>query len=592
AVAYTRVSSEKQIDNHSLDFQEKTLKNYAQQNNINLIKIFREEGKSGTNTNRPAYLEMIQFLEEHDIDMILVHKLDRLHRDEDNMYQDIKRFRESSIRLVAVGDGIDTAEDSADLAIAVLTAIGANFSRNLRKETLKGLTSAAEECMHTGGKPPYGFKVNQETMLLEIDETTAPAVRKMFELYADGFGTSDIIKWLKSNGYKTSNGNGFKVSSINEIFHNEKYKGCYTWNKAVSKDSDGKRNTHKHKDSYIQKDGGCPEIVTPEIFDKVQKRLAENAEKHSNRTPDRYYPLTGITFCECGSPMCGGVKYSKGRKYYKYSCNHKCGNSPIRAEYLEAFVINAVSTCLFSEPNRQPLIDSLNALSKDIKMNADKEYRALKSTLSGLEIKHQNLMNALEKGKAVSSITNGLDRIERKRQETNIKISKLSRQTHSFTEEDLQKLQDGFNQYLIAKNTINNKYLLKKIIDRIEVSENQVDISLKCGININKSTKAIMKGNDSMVKNNFVEEYKTVDGIFLGFCETEADYGIGVKIALKIGDYCGYDTILDLSLYPEHVYAMADQAEKDIFELVGEEISVEILFENDKVKKITEISLK
>lgn len=462
AVGYNRVSTPGQVDNTSLSYQSKVIKNRANADGANLIKIFSEEGKSGTNTNRPQYQALMDYIDKNDIDILYISKVDRLHRDEANMFNDIKRLRNKGVRIIAIEDGIDTADDSTDLAVAVLTAIGANFSRNLGKRSMSGLVSRATDCMHTGGKPPYGFKVNRDTMLLEPDETTAPAVRKMFALYADGFSTADIIKWLSDNGYKTSNGNDFKVSTINEILHNEKYKGCYTWNKAASKDEDGKRNTHKHKESYFKKEGGCPELVTPEMFEKVQERLNENAEKHSNRAPDRYYPLTGMIYCSCGSPMCGSVKYSKGRKYYKYTCNHKCGAAPIRADYLEAFVINTVSNCLFSEPNRQPLLESLNNISRNIKDTSNKEYRALRRALTGLDERHRNLMKALEKGKATDSIMNSLERIERQKGEIHTKIKLLSRGSHQFSEADLHKLQEGFGNYIITEKHNQQQVLAKE----------------------------------------------------------------------------------------------------------------------------------
>ena len=93
AIAYIRVSSEKQVENYSLDFQDRILKRYAETNNIKLVRVFREEGYSATNINRPAYKEMIKYLEENDIDVILVHKLDRLHRDETNMFNDLRQHR-------------------------------------------------------------------------------------------------------------------------------------------------------------------------------------------------------------------------------------------------------------------------------------------------------------------------------------------------------------------------------------------------------------------------------------------------------------------------------------------------------------------
>ena len=373
---------------------------------------------------------MKEYIEENDVDTLYVYDTSRLHRNLLEMTLDLKWFRDHNKKIIFVSQGWDSScEADYDMIIAQ-AIVDEKYSRSIKNNSLRGLNSRAADCMHTGGKPPYGFKVNRDTMLLEPDETTAPAVKKMFELYADGFGTADIIKWLKDNGYKTSKGNDFKVNTINEILHNEKYKGCYTWNKATSKDEDGKRNTHKHKESYFKKEGGCPALVTPTIFEKVQQKLNENAEKHSNRAPDRYYPLTSMIYCSCGSPMCGGVRYSKDRKYYKYNCNNKCGTAPIRADYLEAFVINAVSNCLFSEPNRQPLLDALNHISRNIKDTSNKEYRALRRALSGLDERHRNLMAALEKGKVTDSIMNSLEKIERQKDEITTKIKLLSRGSH------------------------------------------------------------------------------------------------------------------------------------------------------------------
>lgn len=109
-------------------------------------------------------------------------------------------------------------------------------------------------------KPPYGFVVNEEKYL-EIDETTAPAVRQIFKMYLADMGYTAIIKWLKDNEYRTSKGNEFTKGAINAILHNEKYAGVYVYDKASPRDEDGKRNSHKYKNNYIRIEGGCPAIV-------------------------------------------------------------------------------------------------------------------------------------------------------------------------------------------------------------------------------------------------------------------------------------------------------------------------------------------
>lgn len=594
AVGYNRVSTPGQVDNTSLSYQSKVIKNRANADGVNLIKIFSEEGKSGTNTNRPQYQALMDYIDKNDVDILYVYDTSRLHRNLEGMTLDLKWFRVHNKKIIFVSQDWDSScEDDYDMIITQ-AIVDAKYSRSIKNNSLRGLSSRAADCMHTGGKPPYGFKVNRDTMLLELDETTAPAVKKMFELYADGFGTADIIKWLKDNGYKTSKGNDFKVNTINEILHNEKYKGCYTWNKATSKDEDGKRNTHKHKESYFKKEGGCPALVTPEVFEKVQQKLNENAEKHSNRAPDRYYPLTGMIYCSCGSPMCGGVRYSKDRKYYKYNCNNKCGTAPIRADYLEAFVINAVSTCLFSEPNRQPLLDALNHISRNIKDTSNKEYRALRRALSGLDDRHRNLMAALEKGKVTDSIMNSLEKIERQKGEITTKIKLLSRGSHQFNEADLQKLQEGFDHYMITENTINNKYLLRKIIERVDVDEEQVRITLKCGISIDKSTKITMKGNDDMIRRPYIApevRYENVEGIILGFYESENEGTIKVKLAVMVTSHWSYD-VVDIELPTEYLYKMANESEINIFELVGAKVAAQVKLKDDQLCGIMELDAR
>ena len=80
AVGYVRVSTPGQVDNTSLSYQSKVIKNRANADGVNLIKIFSEEGKSGTTTNRPEYKAMKEYIEENDVDTLYVYDTSRLHR--------------------------------------------------------------------------------------------------------------------------------------------------------------------------------------------------------------------------------------------------------------------------------------------------------------------------------------------------------------------------------------------------------------------------------------------------------------------------------------------------------------------------------
>ncbi len=578
------------MDNYSLDVQEKSIREYAKNNNIKIIKTFREEGKSATNTNRPAYQEMKEFLLEYHTNVVLVHKLDRLHRNEYNFYSDLHFFKEHNIRLISVSEGIDSSNSDLCLAIAMQSAISANFSRNLSKETRKGLLAGAENCQHMGGKPPYGFKVNQDTGLSEIDEITAPAVRQIFQQYADGFTTGEICKWLKEHGYTTSKGNVFKANSLNSILHNEKYRGCYTWDKATPKDSEGHRNGHAVKDEYVRMEGGCPAIISDELFSAVQERLAVNRNNANRAKPKRYYPLNGKIFCaECGSKMTGNVQYSKNHRYYQYRCTGKCGNSSIRAEPLENSIFKMLGQCLFSEPNQQAIVNTLNENAKAQKQDNDIAYQQLRAKASGLETAQNNLLKAVETGKATHVIMNRLDRITNESKQIQAKIANLDRTVKMFTSDDLSELQDSFTEYLQTSDTINAKRLLNSTIRRIDISKNEVQVTLAEGIAVDHQTKKLFLNKEyiTMMKKNISEI--TIEGILLDVANKDEDT-IALTFAMRDKTEVGYTGKSDIDISIENLYSIAEEADCDVVDLVGSKF--EMVFEtvNDEITDILELT--
>lgn len=505
AVIYSRVSSDKQVDGYSLDAQESIMKKYAKSHNMKIVKVFREEGKSARyKETRSCYIKMLSYIENNKVDVLLTHKLDRMSRSERDTFNDMNYIiNELGIRYIAVGENMDSSEEGFDLKMGMQTIINANFSRNLGKETRKGLLAGAENCQFLGGTPPYGFKVCPDNGTLEIDETTAPAVKKIFELYTDGFSTTEICKWLKENNYKTSKGNDFKPNSLNTILHNEKYCGVYTWDKAKPKDSKGHRNSHAVKDDYVRIEGGCPQIVSKEMFDKAQERLKVNSSKVGRAKPKRYYPLNGRIYCaECGARMSGNVQYSKGKAYYQYRCSGKCGCRAIRAEALEQAVFETLGNALFSKPNICKTLSVINDISAQTTNENTREYQQLKSKLAGIDTAEENIVKVIEKtGQAKNTLMNRLEKLKCEKEQITAKINTLNREKRSFTEADIINLKNHFVSYMQTNNTVNTKYLIDSTINRIEVSNKNAHIILADGIAADKNLKNLLNKELVTMKN-------------------------------------------------------------------------------------------
>lgn len=113
AFGYVRVSGKGQIKGDGLIRQEKAIREYAKAKDIEIVRIYREKGASGTLANRPALAEMIMDLEEngHGVKTVIVEKLDRVARDLMIQETIIQDFRENGVSLISVHEGADLIDN-------------------------------------------------------------------------------------------------------------------------------------------------------------------------------------------------------------------------------------------------------------------------------------------------------------------------------------------------------------------------------------------------------------------------------------------------------------------------------------------------
>ena len=115
AYGYVRVSGKGQLDGDGFARQEAAILAYAKAHGIKLVRIFREEGVSGTVEVRPALAEMLVSLEQngHGIKLVIIEKLDRLARDLMVQEAIIHDFKKGGFSLMSVMEGADLLENDA-----------------------------------------------------------------------------------------------------------------------------------------------------------------------------------------------------------------------------------------------------------------------------------------------------------------------------------------------------------------------------------------------------------------------------------------------------------------------------------------------
>lgn len=302
--AYIRVSTDDQVE-LSPDSQLKMIEKYAKDNDIILSKkyIYSDEGISGrTVKKRPEFQRMIAVAKTKPkpFDVILVWKLSRFARNrEDSIVYKSMLKKDCGIDVVSVSEPVGTDKTSI-LIEALLEAMDEYYSVNLAEEVRRGMT----EKISRGGivvAPPFGYKIKGG--IYEPDESEAAVVRKIFEDYVNGKGSSPIARELNDLGIKTQRGNPFDARKITYILANPTYIGKLRWS------SNGKATTsHDYvpNESTVIVEGKHKPIIDKAIFDKAQEMLAHNKAIHPKyyNQRDKEYFFRGIVRCSsCGATL-------------------------------------------------------------------------------------------------------------------------------------------------------------------------------------------------------------------------------------------------------------------------------------------------
>lgn len=271
AVIYARFSSDMQRE-ESIDAQVRACKAYAKNKGYIVVDTYADEAKSGRDvTKRDAYNQMLADAMEDKFDVIIFHKIDRNSRNELNYFTFKDKLEKLGIRYEYAAQPIDALSPEGQMMETMMVGMAAYYSRNLAKETKKGLNENAYKALFNGGCPPLGYKIVDKKYV--IDEQEAAAVRLIFELYLKGQGYAAICRTLSAKGYTTKSGKEFPKNSLHDILCNEKYIGTYTFNKIPRKKNGRNSHAAERPEDYISIEDAFPAIISKEDWALVRAKM-------------------------------------------------------------------------------------------------------------------------------------------------------------------------------------------------------------------------------------------------------------------------------------------------------------------------------
>lgn len=304
AAIYVRVSTTEQAEEgYSIGAQTEKLHNFASAKDYTVVSVYTDPGYSGAKLDRPALQEMIKDIENKQIDIVLVYKLDRLSRSQKNtlfLIEDV--FLKNNVQFVSMLESFDTSTPFGRAMIGILSVF-AQLERDAISERMNmgKVERAKAGYFHGGGgrtRIPVGY--DYENGLLLVNDYEAVIVREVFEMYLNGVGI-DSISGMITEKYPSKR--KFSPSLIRNILVNNLYISEITY--------DGKTYPGLHQS-----------IVDKEVFEKVRIKRAESLATNEKAFVSTKL-LTGLLYCTyCGSRMVANGS-DKNRRYY--TCYSKRG---------------------------------------------------------------------------------------------------------------------------------------------------------------------------------------------------------------------------------------------------------------------------
>lgn len=483
AVAYARFSSSNQRE-ESIDAQVRAIKEYCQQNNINLINIYTDEAYSATTDDRPAFQRMIKEVEG--IDYVIVHKLDRFSRDRYDSAINKKKLRDKGIRVISVLEQFDDSPESAMLE-AVIEGMNQYYSMNLSREVKKGFRENALKCKHNGGDPPFGFDVDSELNYI-INSVEAKGVQMIFDMYLADMGYADIAKALKDNGFKTKRGNHFKKTAIYEILRNEKYIGTYIYGRR-----DG-NNNHKESKEVIRIEDGMPRIISDEVWEKAKLKRERNRHMAGRYKSKRVNILSGLVYHECGAPMVGSSKPTKsGDRIYYYRCEKGCDikHKSIQAELLEKQVIESLNEHLFND-SKFNLAEKLYQRYTEGVLK-DNDIITLEKEINDLRAEEKRMVDAIVAGFYSDELKERNNEIQKQIKYLESEIEYNSKVNNSYTLEDFKNFLNTFKD-IATFEPEEQREIIQMFVHKVFIYEKRIRVLLNNTYPENKKPSQLRDG--------------------------------------------------------------------------------------------------
>ncbi|WP_256372963.1 recombinase family protein [Pseudoruegeria sp. HB172150] len=308
---YIRVSTLKQGEGVSLEAQMDSILAFASRENLSIIKWF-EEKQTAAKGGRPVFNQMLTQLRRGSARGVIIHKIDRSARN----LRDWAMFSElpdHGIDIYVATETLDFNSRGGRITADIQAVIAADYIRNLREETIKGLSGRLKQGLYPF-RAPIGYLDKGKGKPKAPDPQKAPLIRELFDLYASGqHSLRSLQAEMNRRGLRNLAGRPLSLHGVETILNNTFYAGIIT----IARTGASYEGIHEP-------------LISANQFARVQDAKAGRAAPKVTRHNHLFQGLFRCGLCE--GPMC--PERQKGRVYYRCQ-RSSCPTTTVREDRLE-----------------------------------------------------------------------------------------------------------------------------------------------------------------------------------------------------------------------------------------------------------------
>lgn len=334
---YARLSKDDDLvgDSNSIVHQKEMLAKYAKEHGFTNIEFYVDDGFSGTNFNRPDFQRMMADAEEGKISTVIVKDMSRFGRDYIMVgyYTEIY-FSNLDIRFIAINDNVDSNIQTENDLTPFKNVFNEWYARDTSKKIRAVFKAKGNSGKHLTTNPPFGYKKdpNDKDKWI-IDDEAAATVRRIFQMYVDGYRISEIghklteekvetpILYYMNRGIKTNARSEYPeiwdLMSIKYILSQTAYAGHTVNFQTAVKSYKTKKQIRLPKEDWIIYRNTQEPIIDEKTFETVQQMRKVKRARTKYNEPNMF---SGLLYCaDCGNHLTI-QRVARNRKMDNFSC--------------------------------------------------------------------------------------------------------------------------------------------------------------------------------------------------------------------------------------------------------------------------------